>query len=594
MTTIETANHPASDSAIDAPLPGPPAHSADTYTGTNSARSAAGASISGWVTTSDHKRLGRLLMAGGLVALVGIAIVNALLGFERANATDSLFDSGAIDQLFAISRVGLAYFVVLPLMLGLAVAIVPLQLGSRSLAFPRLATAGFWAWFFGMVLVIISVAANGGPGGGASRYVALFVSSYGVMLAGLTAIALSLATTVLTTRAPGMNMRRIPLFSWSVLISSLGLILLLPVAIGTVIYLYASYRYNRVPFGGNDGLLRFGPGNDLTQSANWLGFSLTQPSTFVYALPAIGFIAELIPLAARRRMPQRGVLLGGLALVGVATLGGITQTQHVLPWSGSKLYLGDLFGAKLADLISYLFFAALPVLGVLVVLLLAPLAFRGSRPKIGVPFVFGFFGLGMILMGMLGGVLTGVLELNLLGTVFEEGAYVYVCYGAVLCAMGGLVYWGPKLWGRTIAEKKAAPFALLGVTATVLATLPYYVAGFADQPAEATRFDYSGPQNLWNILVGVGHGLMALTVLGFVGLAAQGFRKGALAGDDPWDAHTLEWATSSPPPPDNFTALHTVTSPEPLLDLKPQPVTSDSPAADGLTNRPSTNRTEKS
>ncbi len=559
MTTIDTAPHAATEPAARA------ASASSTSMGSLAV------SVRAWVTTSDHKRLGRMLIGGGMLALVGIAAIGALLGFERADTGESLLDSGSIGQLFAINRVGLGFFVVLPVMLGLSVAVVPLQLGARSLAFPRLAAAGFWAWLFGMAVVIISISANGGPGGGATKYVALFISSYGVMLAGLTAIAISLATTVLTTRAPGMNMRRIPLFSWSVLISALGLILILPVAIGTVIYLYASYRYNRQPFGGNDGLLRFGPGSTGVASANWLGFSLTQPSSFIYALPAIGFVAELIPVTARRRMPKRGFVFGGLALIGVAALGGVTQTQQTLPWTGSKLYLGDLFGDKLENLVNYLFFNGLPVLGVVIVLLLGPLAFLGSKPKLNVPFLFGFFGLGMVLMGMLGGLVNGVEELHLLGTVFEEGAFVYVCYGAVLSAMGAVVYWGPKLSGRLIDEKKAAPFALLGVTATVLATLPYYIAGFADQPAEATVFDYSGPQNLWNTLAGVGHGLMALTVLGFLGLAAKSFRSGKLAGDDPWDAQTLEWATSSPPPIENFSTMHTVASAEPLLDLKPMP-----------------------
>ncbi len=566
MTTIDTAPHAAAISTSDS--------SGDSIIAT----------IGQWITTSDHKRLGRMMMGSGLLALLGIAGIGAVLGFERADTGSSLVQRDVIEQLFAINRVGLAFFVVLPLMLGLAVAVVPLQLGARSLAFPRLATAGFWAWFFGMALVIVSVAANGGPGGGASKYVALFISSYGVMLIGLTAVAASLGTTVLTTRAPGMNMRRVPFFSWSVLVSALGLLLVLPVAIGTVIYLYVSYRYNRVPFGGNDGLLRFGPGDDGTTSANWLGFSLTQPTTFIYVLPAIGFFAELIPVTARKRMPKRGFMLGGLSLVGVAAFAGVTQTHPTLPWSGSQVYLSDLFGDKIGYIINYGFFMVLPMLGALVVLLLAPLAFVGSKPKVNVSILFGFFGLGMILMGMLGAIVHGVEELQLIGTVFEEGAYVYICYGAVLSALGGLVYWGPKLWGRRIDEKKAAPFALLGVTATVLATLPYYIAGFADQPADSTVFDYSGPQNLWNTLVGVGHALMVVTVLGFIGLAVQSFRRGDAAGDDPWDAQTLEWATSSPPPIDNFLVLHTVASPEPLLDLKPAPAESETSADSSSTS----------
>jgi heme/copper-type cytochrome/quinol oxidase subunit 1 len=115
----------------------------------------------------------------------------------------------------------------------------------------------------------------------------------------------------------------------------------------------------------------------------------------------------------------------------------------------------------------------------------------------------------------------------------------------------------------------------LAFIATVLAALPYYVAGFAKQPAGSTLFDYDGPQGLWNVLSTAGHFLMVLTVLAFVGLAAQSFRNGAAAGDDPFDGQTLEWATSSPPPADNFAELHVISSPEPLLDLKPAPTASE-------------------
>jgi heme/copper-type cytochrome/quinol oxidase subunit 1 len=534
MTTIDTASHTASAGIGVARAPSP---------------------VALWVTTSDHKRLGRLLIVSGLIALVGIAVVGGLLGFERIDAAKTSLNANSITQLFAINRVGLAFFVVVPIMLGLAVAVVPLQLGARSLAFPRLAAAGFWAWFFGMVLIIISIASNGGPGGGAPKFVALFIASYGVMLAGLTAIAGAVATTVLTTRAPGMNMRRVPLFSWSALVSALGLLLVLPVAFGTVVYLYLSYRYNKVPFGGNTGVL------------DYLGFSLTQPTTFLFALPAIGFAAEMFPVTARRRLPKRGFVLGGLALVGVAAFGGVTQVSQSLAWSGNGLNLHEL-GTKIKDLLNYLFFMGLPVLGVVLVLLVAPLAFKGARPKLTASFLFGFFGLFMVLVGMLGALLNGVTDLGLGGTVFEEGAYTYVCYGAVLAAMGAITFWGPKLWGRRLNDMKLMGVALLGTLAVVLSSLPYYVAGFADQPAGTVTFDYSGPQNLWNILVTVGHGLMLLTVLSFAGIAVGGFRRGELAGDDPWDAHTLEWATSSPPPDNNFADIHAVSSAEPLLDLK--------------------------
>ena len=163
------------------------------------------------------------------------------------------------------------------------------------MTFPRLAAAGFWTWFIGAVLVIISIVANGGPGGGNRKFVGLFLVGHIVVLLGLVAAAGSLATTVLTTRAPGMNMREYRCSPGRRSIGALGVLLVLPAVIGALIFTYVDYRYGRVGFGGNQAI------ND------WIGFGFTQPATFVYAVPAFGFAAEVIAVASGRKLPMRGV-----------------------------------------------------------------------------------------------------------------------------------------------------------------------------------------------------------------------------------------------------------------------------------------------
>ena len=132
-------------------------------------------SVADWLTTTDHKRIGRMFIAVSLAALLGAVVVAALLGIERIDAQAAMLDINTIPQLFAIYRVALTFIVLVPLLLGIAVAVVPLQLGARSLTFPRLAAAGFWTWLVGSALVVYSIAANGGPGGGNSRFVGLFL-----------------------------------------------------------------------------------------------------------------------------------------------------------------------------------------------------------------------------------------------------------------------------------------------------------------------------------------------------------------------------------------------------------------------------------
>jgi cytochrome c oxidase subunit 1 len=149
----------------------------------------------------------------------------------------------------------------------------------------------------------------------------------------------------------------------------------------------------------------------------------------------------------------------------------------------------------------------------------------------------------------------------------------------VLATMGAVAHWGPKWWGRLLPMKATLPLALLGFLGAVLASVPMMIAGFADQPGGifpavdpgvdgVVKFDYSGPHALWNTLSFIGHALVLLAVLAFLALAVRSFAKGERAGDDPWNGQTLEWATPSPAPEDNFADLHVVASAEPLLDLK--------------------------
>jgi len=520
------------------------------------------ATLADWVISSDHKRIGRLFIGASLVGLIATAVIGVLLGIERADSSSFVFSAGAIPELFQAFRIGLVLAVLAPLGLGLAVAVVPLQLGARALAFPRVALAGFYAWLGGIVLVFVALANNGGIGGTDVDMVGLFLLGFALIALGLTATAGAVATSVLTTRAPGMTMRRVPFFSWSALVTSIGTLLALPVMVGTLIYVYIDVRYAADVFDGSAGI------------GVWLGWAFGQPTTFLFALPAVGVAAELVPVAFRRRQAARGVMLAGLALVGTAAFAGVTQQGIFnLPWSGSGLNFDD-FGQKFRDLVPFALFNLVPLLGAVIVLALVALTAKpvkggDNRPRVSSGLLFAFFGLGMILVGMAGNVLYAVDDVALQGTVFDEGVLVYVVYGSVLGILGGVVHWAPKLWGRRLPEPALFPLVLLGLLGTILASLPYYVAGFAGQPAAAAVFSYSGPDSLWNILVLIGHGLMLLTVLGVAALAVSAFTgSGEPAGDDPWDAQTIEWTTTSPAPGNNYPEVPVITSAEPLLDLK--------------------------
>jgi cytochrome o ubiquinol oxidase subunit 1 len=551
MTTLETAEPAAPQAEPATPEPDP---SVARHAGTVMVQPPK------WLSSTDHKIIGQLYLIGGLLGLLATIAVNVIIGIERIDGDDIAFDD-ALSQLFDAQRVGLVFGTAIPLALALCVAMAPLQLGARSIAFPRLAALGFWMWFGGLVLNFVSLIANGGTLGGRGDMVDLFIASLALMALGATATAGSIATTVLTTRAPGMTMRRVPFFTWSALITSIAFIVVMPVFVGTLVYLFLDHRNARAGFGGNEGIY------------TWAGWLFTQPATYIFAIPAIGIFAELLPVTFRKRTPARGVMIAGLGLVSVAALAAVTQ-QNVqrLPWSGSDLNVDDL-GTKVEDLVPYAFFNLLPILGMVVVILMGLVLAKpqkGVRPNVNPGFAFAFFGYGMVFVGMLGTVLYAVDDLALQGTVFEEAVLIYIVYGAVLGVMGGIAYWAPKLWGSAPSAGKLAPLALLGVLATVLASFPHYIAGFLDQPAGPAY----GNDDLviWNILILVGHALMGLTVVAFGGLVLSSSRtrdgESESSGDDPWDGHTLEWATTSPAPGDNFVDVPVVHSAEPLLDLK--------------------------
>ena len=253
----------------------------------NPSISSAGA-VGAWLTTTDHKKIGRLFIGVSVLWLLGVSGVATVLGFERVADTSNAFDVDAVPQLFAFARVGLMFGVALPLLIGLAIAVVPLQIGARSIAVARVAALGFWSWASGSVMVIVSILGNGGPGGGNIDLVDVYLLGFGMVLVGLLAAAVSLCATVMTARCPGISLDRVPMFSWSALVTAVSVLLTVPVALGSVIYVAVDHHFGRIVFGGNKGI------------DTWLGWSLGHPQSFVYALMSFGILADIAPVEIGR------------------------------------------------------------------------------------------------------------------------------------------------------------------------------------------------------------------------------------------------------------------------------------------------------
>jgi hypothetical protein len=273
---------------------------------------------------------------------------------------------------------------------------------------------------------------------------------------------------------------------------------------------------------------------------------------------------------------MRGTIFAGIALVGVAAFAAVTQQQvHSV-----SLDTDQSFGDFVDDALPYLIFAGLPLLGMLIVMGLGGLTAKGAngRPRVTSAFVLSFFGAGVVMLGLVANALLGIEELELIGTVFEEGATLLVAYGSVMAVLGGVCFWSSKLWGRVLPDKHVLPLVLLALGGAVLASVPLLIAGFLDQPggmplndaqaAALLDLGYDSSAELWNWISLIGHGLMALTVLAFGALMFKIFLgAGETAEANPFGGHTVEWTATSPAPADNFEYLPTVASATPVFDM---------------------------
>ena len=529
------------------------------------------AAAADWVTTTDHKKIGRLFAASGLLFLAGAAVVAALLGLERADDSGTVIDADALLQLVQVYRVGLIVAGLLPLALGVAIAVAPAQVGARQIAFPRVALIGFYFWLAGVILTFAALGNNGGIGGGHAQAVDQFLAGLGLAFVGLAAAALSVATTVLTARAPGMTMRRVPLFAWSSLIGALGVLLVVPVAFGNIVYLFVDHRLAvSANFQGAEGI------------GAWLGWLFGVPAAIVFAIPAVGVAAELFPVTFKGRQQLRGVAFAGIALVGTAAFAALSQ-QSVIE---VDLDRSQKPGEFLDDLIPFLLFAGLPLLGLVIVLGLGGLTAQAgllrnkragsAKPNLTPAFLFAFVGVGLVTLGVVANALQALEDLGLLGTAFEEGATLLVTYGAVLALVGGLVFWAPKLCGVVVPAVHVVPLALLGAAGAVLAAGSAIVGGIVDQPgglpandagvAALFSLEFSGTAAALAVVGLVGHALVALTIVALGALVLK--LLGAPAADqNPFGGHTLEWGGASPLPSDNYPVVPTVASAEPVFDL---------------------------
>ena len=243
----------------------------------------------GWLNTADHKRIGRLFIACSLVFALAGAIADLLVRFDLASSGGhTVLNADSFVQVFTVSRDALVLGTLIPLFLGIAIYVVPLQVGAPNVAFGRAAALSFWGWLVSAGVLVGAYIANGGPGGGFSDGVDLHLLAVAGLVISLLTGAICVAVTTLTMRAPGMYMDRTPPFAWSALVTASMLVVSLGVVLGQIVVLYIEHRYGPRFLGGNYGIW---------PRIDWM---YRTPQLFIYVVPVLGVVAEVMLAAARR------------------------------------------------------------------------------------------------------------------------------------------------------------------------------------------------------------------------------------------------------------------------------------------------------
>jgi len=503
--------------------------------------------------SGDHKVVGRLWIVAALAHLLLVGVASLYVAAQRIDL-DGLADPGGwFAQIVTYRAIGGAFLVLLPLTIGLATVIVPLQVGASTLAFPRAAAAAAWGYLIAGGLVIGSYTIDGGPFGSDRDGVLLFVVALALVLVAEVIAWICLMTTVVTLRAPGMSLARTPLFSWSALVAGGVWVLSLPVLAAMLLITYVFVRY-----GGADS-------SDIYSRISW---AFAQPTVYAFGIPVLGFVATVVPVFSATRHHLNRHARNAIAAFGAFSIGAWALPGFV---GSSTPWLYELPWVAMSFLI---------VLPILVLMGLWAATIRKGQVTLASPLLFGAAATLMLLVGALAGAVQAIKPIktlvdgegtSLFGTSWTTAVASYLFLALAIAMFGGITFWAPKLIGRCLQEGAARGLALLLLAGTVLWSFPDLVSGLLGQGAEpGPVLGNKTTIQALNAASLVGGVLLALAAVGFIGLVVQALRSSELPGDDPWSGHTLEWATSSPPPAGNFTSLPAVASEAPLYDARHQ------------------------
>ncbi|HYY32174.1 MAG TPA: cytochrome c oxidase subunit I, partial [Gaiellaceae bacterium] len=518
--------------------------------------------VLGWLTTTDHKRIGILYFFTAL-AFFGAGGVEALLiRTQLLLPNERVLGPEAFNQMFTMHGVTMIFLFVIPMATGaFGNYLVPLMIGARDLAFPRMNAFGYWVYLVSGLFIYTGLFSGRAPNAGWFDYVPLAGKRYdpglnvdfytlGLIFLGIstTAVAVNFIVTIFKLRAPGMSINRMPLFCFAFLATSFALVFALPPLNAALIFLELDRSLGFQFFNA-------GAGGDplLWQHLFWI---FGHPEVYIIVLPAFGIATAIIPTFVRRRMVA-------FPLVALAEI--------LVAFIGFGVWAHHMFSVGLPE-ITTIYFAAASLMivipsGIQIFAWITTIATGQPRFRTPLLFIVGF--IVFFIFGGLSGIMFAAIPFDQQATdsYFVVAHFHFVIFGAaVFPIFAGMYYWFPKVTGRMYYERLGQASFWLTFAGTSVTFFPMHIAGLLGMPRRIYTYEPGAGWTVYSFISTVGAFLLAAgLVLVFANLTVSLFR-GRVAGPDPWGGDTLEWATSSPPPPYNFAVIPTVSSPYPMWD----------------------------
>src|SRR5437870_4334734 len=523
-----------------------------------------------WVVTVDHKRLGIMYVAAGLAFFLIAGLEASVIRWQLAAAGNTVVSPQVFNRLFTVHGTTMIFLVGIPIVFGFANYLVPLMIGARDLAFPRLNAFGFWVFLFGGLLLYFSFLGGDGLYGAGSApdvgwfaYAPLTARAFSpgnstdywnlsilVMGFGTIATSINLIATILTMRCRGMSLGRMPLYVWMMLVVSGMTVLALPPLSAAQIMLLLD-RFLGAHFFDTQA----GGSAVLWQHFFWL---FGHPEVYILMIPAFATVSEAVPVFSRKPIFGYPAMVTATLLIGFISVG--VWAHHM--FSIGMTAMGNTFFVASTLLI------AVPT-GIKIFNWLGTL--YGGQISFELPMLFCLGFLFQFLIAGLTGVMLGVAPFNwqLTDSYFVVAHFHYTLVGGFLFMMfGAIYYWYPKATGRMLSKNLGLWHFWLFLIGFHLTFDPQHIAGILGMPRRIYTYDPGRGWEIYNMISSIGALFQAAGVCCFVVNLLSSLKHGALAGNDPWDAWTLEWSTSSPPPEYNFETLPEVRSRRPLWDLK--------------------------